>query len=94
MAAWTHQETVPVYLKTAGARVEAFVGAIKDGTVSLCPTKEPIAVGTSENLVEVRFDLINFPTFFATEGDAARPPDDHLDISTTDWQIEIRLARS
>jgi hypothetical protein len=94
MLLWASQETFSVQFVRADVRCDVFVGSIQPGMISLSPTKEPIESGRSQGLAEIQFDLINFPSFWAREGTSRRGPDDTFDISTTEWQVQIRPPRS
>ena len=92
-SAWAERRPISFHLLKADVRGEAFVGDIKGGVVSLSPTEEPIPGTGTSDLVELQFDLINFPTFWAMTSSSTRGPKDHLDVVTADWCIEIREPR-
>lgn len=88
----SHQR-LSLHIRNADVDCEAFFSSTKDGIVWLCPEREPIAVGRSEHLREVQFDIINFPNFWALANLSARLPEDHLDMEAAGWHIEIRPPR-
>src|ERR1039458_8394356 len=91
--AWALPQLPPIHIVHADITCEAFITHINGETIGLSPAREPIAVGRSQALTEVHFDLINFPSFCVLAGQSPRLPDDQLDIEAEGWQIEIRPTR-
>lgn len=82
-----------IHIVHADITCDASIAYTDSGVIGLCPEREPISVGQSEDLREVHFDLINFPGFWALASPSTRLPHDQLDIATEGWHIEIRPPR-
>jgi hypothetical protein len=82
-----------VHIVRADVTCAAFIAYANNGIVGLLPEREPIAVGHSNDLSEVHFDLINFPSFWALSSPSTRLPDNQLDVAADGWRVEIRPAR-
>jgi hypothetical protein len=91
--AWGPPQRLSIHIVHADITCEAFIAHINGETIGLSPAREPIAVGRSEALTEVDFDLINFPSFWALASPSTRLTDDQLDIAVGGWHIEIRPPR-
>lgn len=90
---WVSPQRFSIHFVHADVTCEAFFSSTKDGIIGLSPERTPIVVGRSEDLREVHFDLINFPSFCALASPSTRLPDDQLDIAAEGWHIEIRPPR-
>jgi hypothetical protein len=84
-------QQVSIHIVHADVNCEALIEFANDDIVGLSPIREPITVGRSGDLAEVHFDLINFPTFCASP--STRVPEDHLDMDSAGWHVEIRPPR-
>jgi len=90
---WGSQQRLSIHLVHADVNCEAFFASANDGIVALCAAREPIEVGRSDELIEVHFDLINFPSFCTLGTPSSRLPEDHLDLDAAGWHLEIRPPR-
>ena len=90
---WTSPPRFSIHIIKADVKCDVFVTSSDGGTVVLSPEREPIAVGQSGSLRELRFDMINFPSFWALASPSTRLPADQLDIAVGGWQVEIRPPR-
>ena len=90
---WGLPRRFSIHVVHADVTFEALISYTNNEIVGVSPEREPIAVGRSEDLREVHFDLINFPSFWALASPSTRLPDDQLDIAAEGWHIEIRPPR-
>src|ERR1035437_1011344 len=87
------QRQFSLHFVRADITCAAFIASSDDGVIAFTPNTEPIAVGTSQSLAHVEFDLINFPHFFGMATPTTRLPDDHLDITGAGWELQVRPRR-
>jgi hypothetical protein len=74
----------------AGGQSDVFCrggGAGADHVLEFKPLRDPVIVGSHEELDYVRFDLINFPNFNTGRSE------DWLDVAGAEWYVEIRPPR-
>ncbi len=74
----------------AGVQCDVFChggGAGKDQVLEFRPYRDPVIVGTPEELASVGFDLINFPNFNTGRSE------DRMDVEGAEWHVEIRPPR-
>jgi hypothetical protein len=90
---WVSEKKISVRIVRADFTCDASIVSANKGILDIRPEREPISVGRSEDLREVQFDLMNFPSFWASDSPSTRLPDDHLDIAVDGWHIEIRPPR-
>lgn len=87
-------QSLSIHLVRANVTCETFVSCRNDEIITLTATRTPIAIGQSQTLTALHFDLINFPTFWDMSGASAPMQSDWLDLSTDGWNIEIRPPRT
>ena len=90
---WASPQRFSIHIVHADVTCDAFIAYANNGIIGLSPEREPISVSRSEDLREVHFDLINFPSFWALASPSTHLPHDQLDIPAEGWHIEIRPPR-